>query len=105
MVSGLCVLTACGQTNWPVDNLMRRTAKTTVIKTLVEYYPSLPNPQLPPATDCIVDNAGPRDVRELAGDSVTGVRTGTYAMVKALIERPEVNRCLDEAGLATLVEA
>ncbi|MEL7164518.1 MAG: hypothetical protein AAGL96_03520 [Pseudomonadota bacterium] len=100
--AALMGLTACENATRAGDDVARRSAKAAVSETLATRFPSVPNAAVTPFADCIIDNATAREIGEFAKDAVIGVSETTVALVRAVLARPETQRCVLQAGISSL---
>ena len=102
LLSFLLVIGACNDATEVADDVARRSAKATVSETLVRYFPAIPSPAVTTATDCVIDNSDLREVRQFAGDAVTGADKDTVALTATVLQRPDTQQCMGKAGLTAL---
>lgn len=99
---GLLVLCACEDATNAADDIAQRSAKAAVSEALVLYVPEVPKASVTPVTDCIIENSDLRELRQFAGDAVTGVDEATVALATIVLQRPETQQCIGTAGLTAL---
>lgn len=101
-LTALLVLCACEDATNAADDIARRSAKAAVSEALVIYVPEVPSASVTPVTDCVIDNSDLRELRQFAGDAVTGVDEATVALTLSVLQRPETQQCIGTAGLTAL---
>lgn len=99
---GLLTLTACDEATRVVDDAARRSAKLAVSETIATRFPAVPKELITPFTDCVIDNASGREIGTLARDAVIGVTAETATLVGSILERPETQSCVLQAGVNAL---
>ena len=102
ILSALLALSACDEATQAVDDVARRGAKSAVVETLTTRFPAVPKAAVTPFTDCLIDNASAREIGEFAKDAVIGVSDSTVALVTTVLQRPETQTCVAQAGLSLL---
>ena len=91
----LCLaLWACEPVTQAVDQTARQGSKGVVTEVLATRFPQVPRELITPFTDCIIDNADAAEVQALARAAVVGVEEETVLTVRAVLSRPETQRCL-----------
>ncbi|MEP2030867.1 MAG: hypothetical protein ABJI96_19395 [Paracoccaceae bacterium] len=101
-MTAIAALSGCAQTNQAVDALARSSAKLAVSETLTTRLPGVPKQAVRPFTDCVIDNSSAREIATFASAAVTGVTEETATQVRAVLERPDTQNCIFQAGLNTL---
>lgn len=102
MLTALVALTACDQATQAVDGAARRSAKVAVNEAITTRFPAIPKQAVTPFTDCVIDNSNANEIGQFARDAVIGVTDTTADLVRTVIERPETQQCIIQAGRAAL---
>ncbi|MEH7828209.1 hypothetical protein [Gemmobacter denitrificans] len=100
LLSALALLAACTGSGRPVgDSVNERLARTVVTPVLQNY---MPTPQAQAATDCVIGQATPMELHNLAKDF--GVRAGTLTVqnVATILRRPATAECLRARGIGPI---
>ncbi|MEP2890370.1 hypothetical protein [Tateyamaria sp.] len=100
MLTVFVALTACDQATQVVDDAARRSAKVAVNEAINTRFPAIPTQAVTPFTDCVIDNSSAGEIGQFARDAVIGVTDTTAALVRTVIERPETQTCIIQAGRA-----
>jgi len=99
-VAVLCVgLTACTEASQRVDTIAREGTKGVVTEAIATRFPQVPKQLITAFTDCIIDNADAVEVRTFAKSAVVGVDDTTVATIRAILARPDTQRCLSQSSL------
>jgi hypothetical protein len=100
LIIGVLALTGCDVAEQVADDAVRQTAENTIVSVVEKQFPSV-NAQ--PIANCVVDNATTKEIFSIAGDSVTGVDSGTVSTVLDIIKRPDTVTCVAKNGLGSLL--
>ncbi|MEP1199370.1 hypothetical protein [Tateyamaria sp.] len=101
-LTALITLTACEEATRAVDDAARRSAKLAVSEAVVTRFPAVPKELVTPFTDCVIDNASANEIGAFARDAVIGVTEETATLVRTVLERPETQTCVVQAGANVL---
>jgi molybdopterin-guanine dinucleotide biosynthesis protein A len=82
------------------QEVTRDAARSAIYPVVAEAYPGA-DPA--PAMECILDNAGSRELLVLAADAVTGATASTAQMVAGIAARPATLTCFAASGLTAPV--
>ena len=96
------VIAGCTELETATDKLGRDAAKSAVSEVVAVRLPGVSKQMVAPFTDCVVDNAKAREVRNLAKATIVGVDDSTVDIVTDIIQRPETGACIAKAGLQSL---
>jgi len=87
---------ACDDAVGQGDVLAREAAKGVVTNVLAARYPGV---DVAPVTDCVIDNATPAEVLQIAQAAVVGSSAQTTQLVLGIAQRPETVSCIAEKTL------
>jgi len=84
-------LAGCMQDLGPVGDTLARDAAKGVVNNVVQSR--FPGVDARPLTDCVIDNASPSEIVQIAEAAVLGADQTTTSLIVDIAERPETVRC------------
>lgn len=92
----LFAFAACDDPTGQGDAFAREAAKGVVTNVLSARYPGV---DVAPVTDCVIDNATPAEVLQIAQAAVVGSTAQTTQLVIGIAQRPATVSCIAEKTL------